>query len=287
MPTTRATTSESAAPPNVHTVARYEDIDRERWAALTTSVPPAVVNPGEIPLEELVDIYLPLADLIVARAAGKRPFVVAITGSVAVGKSAAAAGLSAVLSPGPPERAVDVVGTDGFLFPNRVLAARGLSERKGFPETFDHESLLRFLAAVCSGTDEVRAPVYSHTTYDVVDGAAQIVRQPAVLILEGLPFPDDHVDLSIYLDAAEADIERWYVRRFLALCEEGRSDDASFFRHFNAYSEADAVAFARQVWDAINHVNLHEHILPTRDACDVIMEKGPDHAVRRVRLRLA
>ena len=231
-------------------------------------------------------MYVPLAELIRTRAADAQPFVVAITGSVAVGKSAAAEALAAVLTPGPPARAVDVVGTDGFLFPNRVLAARGLTERKGFPETFDHESLVRFLLAVRAGEPEVRAPIYSHATYDVVDGDAQIVRRPAVLILEGLPFPDDHVDLSIFLDAAETDIESWYIERFLALCDEAKSDDASFFRYFSGLSQPDAIAFARQVWDAINHVNLHEHILPTRDGCDVILEKGPDHAVRRVRLRL-
>jgi type I pantothenate kinase len=191
-----------------------------------------------------------------------------------------------VLAPGPPATSVDVVGTDGFLFPNRVLAARGLADRKGFPETFDHESLVRFVAAVRAGEPEVAAPVYSHTIYDVIDGGVQIVRRPSVLILEGLPFPDEHVDLSVFLDADETDIESWFVVRFVALCEEAKSDDASFFRYFSGYSQADATAFARQVWDTVNHVNLHEHILPTREGCDVILEKGPDHAVRRVRLRL-
>ncbi len=267
-------------------MAHYEDFDRDQWAATSPS-PGAVFTPtGDVPAAELTDVYVPLAELIRERAAGTEPFVVAITGSVAVGKSAAAGALAAVLAPGPPVRSVDVVGTDGFLFSNRVLAARGLSERKGFPETFDHEAMVRFLTAVRSGVPEVHAPVYSHTRYDVVEGGAQIVRHPAVLILEGLPFPDDHVDLSIFLDAAEADIVAWYVARFLVLCDEAKSDDASFFRYFRGFSEPDAVAFARQVWDAINRVNLHEHILPTRDGCDVILEKGPDHAVRRVRLRV-
>jgi type I pantothenate kinase len=267
-------------------MAAYEDIERERWAASAASTPLGLMALGEVLLVELIDIYLPLARLVTTRAAGAEPFVVAITGSVAVGKSAAAAALAAVLAPGPPERTVDIVGTDGFLFPNRVLAARGLTDRKGFPETFDHDSLVGFLAAVRAGDAEVRAPVYSHATYDVVEGGAQIVRRPSVLILEGLSFPGEQVDLSIYLDAAEADIERWFVARFLALCAEAKTDDGSFFRYFSGYSESDVVAFARQAWDAINHVNLHDHILPTRDGCDVILEKGPDHAVRRVRLRL-
>lgn len=267
-------------------MARYEDFDRDQWAASAASMLPAFETAGDVPAAELADVYVPLAELIRERAAGAEPFVVAITGSVAVGKSASAEALAAVLAPGPPARSVDVVGTDGFLFPNRVLAARGLSERKGFPETFDHEAMVRFLTAVRSGVPEVHAPVYSHTTYDVVEGGAQVVRRPTVLILEGLPFPDDHVDLSIFLDAAESDIEAWYVARFLALCDEAKTDDASFFRYFSGFSEPDVVAFARQVWDAINRVNLHEHILPTRGGCDVILEKGSDHAVRRVRLRV-
>lgn len=275
-------------------MARYQDFDREQWTASRSSTAPTATFsgaspeplPGAVPTTELVAVYVPLAELIRSRAVDGQPFVVAITGSVAVGKSAAAAALAAVLAPGPPARRVDVVGTDGFLFPNRVLAARGLADRKGFPETFDHESLVRFVAAVRAGEPEVAAPVYSHTIYDVIDGGVQIVRRPAVLILEGLPFPDEQVDLSVFLDADETDIESWFVVRFLALCEEAKSDDASFFRYFSGYSQADATAFARQVWDAVNHVNLHEHILPTRDGCDVILEQGPDHAVRRVRLRL-
>ncbi len=266
-------------------MARFEEYDREQWARSRRSVRRISGPVGAVPVTELADVYLPLADLIGTRAMDAQPFVVAITGSVAVGKSAAAAALASVLGSGQPAQAVDVVGTDGFLFPNRVLAARGLADRKGFPETFDHETLVAFLAAVRSGAAEVSAPVYSHRTYDVVGGAAQVVRRPSVLILEGLPFPDHHVDLSVYLDAEESDIEDWYVARFLELCAEARSDGSSFFRSFSGFRDAEVAEVARQVWVAINHVNLHEHILPTRDGCDVILEKGPDHAVRRVRLR--
>jgi type I pantothenate kinase len=159
-------------------------------------------------------------------------------------------------------------------------------ERKGFPESFDHDTLARFLVAVRSGAPEARAPVYSHATYDIVDGATQVVAQPSVLILEGLPFPDDHVDFTVYLDAATADIEEWYVQRFCRLVADAANDDSSFFRMFDGFTHPQADAFARQVWASINLVNLEECILPTRDTSDVILVKGPDHAVQRVRLRV-
>jgi len=230
-------------------------------------------------------VYGPLAELVADRAGSSAPFVVAITGSVAVGKSAAAAALSVALGTDTTRAPVSVVCTDGFLYPNRELIARGLMERKGFPESFDHDALARFLIAVRGGAPDVHAPVYSHATYDIVDGAAQIVQQPSVLILEGLPFPDDHVDLTVYLDAVTSDIEEWYVQRFCRLVDDAATDEASFFRMFDGYSHAQADAFARQVWASINLVNLEECILPIRDSSDVILVKGPDHAVQRVRVR--
>jgi len=267
-------------------VARYVDFDRGEWAARRRT-PPRPVPTGTVAPADQVEVYGPLADLVAERAGGTAPFVVAVTGSVAVGKSASAAALSAALTGDEPGEQVAVVCTDGFLFPNRVLAARGLLDRKGFPESFDHDALARFLVTLRGGASEARAPVYSHATYDIVEGEAQVVRRPRVLILEGLPFPEDHVDLTVFLDAAEVDIERWFVVRFCSLCADARTDDTSaYYRIFSGYSDAQAGAFARQVWAAINHVNLEEHILPVRDGSDVILEKGPDHAVRRVRLRV-
>jgi type I pantothenate kinase len=260
------------------------EFDRREWAGrgvragLSTDADPDAL----VSASDRVEIYGPLAALLVERAEGKAPFVVSVTGSVAVGKSAAAAALAAALRPRP----VAVVCTDGFLLPNRVLDARGLTARKGFPESFDHDALARFLLDVRSGAPEAHAPVYSHATYDIVEDQTQVVRQPDVLVLEGLPFPEDHVDFTVYLDADEADIERWFVTRFRALCADARADQASFFRPFAGYSEEQATRFASGVWAAINRVNLEEHILPVRDTSDVILEKGPDHAVRRVRLRV-
>jgi type I pantothenate kinase len=245
-------------------------------------VPSEAGADGLVSRADRVEIYGPLAALVLERAEGRTPFVVAVTGSVAVGKSAAAAALAAELHP----QRVAVVCTDGFLLPNRVLDARGLAARKGFPESFDHDALARFLLEVRAGVAEAHAPVYSHAIYDIVEGEAQVVRRPDVLVLEGLPFPDDHVDFTVYLDADEADIERWFVARFGGLCAEARTDDASFFRPFASYSEQQATQFAHGVWAAINHVNLEEHILPVRDTSDVILEKDADHGVRRVRLRV-
>ena len=270
--------------------ARYQDFDRAQWAArrraTTTLDAPGLHEPSdEVSVADVLEIYGPLAELLAERSGRAEPFVVAVTGSVAVGKSAAAAALAAAFGIETTRTPVSVVCTDGFLYPNRELAARGIMERKGFPESFDHDALTRFLIAVRSGAPETHAPVYSHATYDIVDGATQVVERPSVLILEGLPFPDDHVDFTVYLDAATADIEEWYVQRFCRLVADAATDDSSFFRMFAADTRDEAAAFARQVWAAINLVNLEEHILPVRETSDVILVKGSDHAVEKVRLR--
>jgi type I pantothenate kinase len=267
-------------------MVRYEDFDRSRWAARRRACTPIDAGLNEVAADDLVDVYGPLAELVAERAGNAEPFVVAVTGSVAVGKSAAAGALSAALATDTKRAPISVVCTDGFLYPNRELVARGILERKGFPESFDHDALNRFLVSVRDGVPEARAPVYSHAIYDIVDGAAQVVARPSVLILEGLPFPDDHVDFTVYLDAAPDDIEHWYVERFVALCAGAATDPSSFFRIFAGYTPDQAAAFARQVWTSINLVNLELCILPTRDGSDVILEKASDHAVRRVRVRI-
>jgi type I pantothenate kinase len=268
----------------------YEDFDRAQWAARrrvsSRATSDVAARPGEVTVADVLEVYGPLAELITDRAGRAAPFVIAVSGSVAVGKSAAAAALARAFGIGTTRAPVSVVCTDGFLYPNRELVARGLMERKGFPESFDHDALARFLVAVRGGAAETHAPVYSHAIYDIVDGQTQVVEQPSVLILEGLPFPDDHVDFTIYLDAATPDIEEWYVQRFCRLVAEAATDDTSFFRVFDGYSAAQAEASARQVWASINLVNLEEHILPTRDRSDAIVVKGPDHTVQRVRLRV-
>ena len=194
-------------------------------------------------------------------------------------------------------RAFELVTTDGFLHPNAVLEARGLMGRKGFPESYDLRRLLGFLSSVKGGEPEVAAPVYSHHAYDIVPGEEQVVLQPDIVIVEGLTvlqagdgrapqlFVSDFFDFSLYVDADEADIEQWYLDRFLTLRETAFADERSFFHHFAALSEDEAIQVARSIWRSINGVNLHENILPTRERARLILEKAPDHSVRAVRLR--
>ncbi len=304
----------------------YVRFTRDEWARLRAATPLTLTEADleqlrgineRIALDEVADIYLALSrllnlyvaasqnlhrvsDTFLGSPAAKVPYVIAVAGSVAVGKSTTARILQALLARWPDHPQVDLVTTDGFLFPNRVLEERGLMERKGFPESYDLRRLVRFLADVKSGRPEVSAPVYSHLTYDIVPGEEQVVRQPDIVIVEGLTvlqtsdgrggrsqqlFVSDFFDFSLYVDADESDIEQWYLDRFLTLRDTAFTDERSFFHHFAALSENEAIEVARGIWRSINGVNLHENILPTRERARLILEKAPDHSVRAVRLR--
>jgi type I pantothenate kinase len=271
----------------------------------------------QVSLTDVVEVYLPLSRLLnlhfrSARLLGgvrdeflghnieQRPYVIGIAGSVAVGKSTFARTLRALLARWPDHPSVALVTTDGFLYPNATLAERGLMGRKGFPESYDRRRMIEFLAAVKGGEAQAVAPVYSHQAYDIVPGESQVVERPDILIFEGLNvlqtgvpasshspsvIVSDFFDLSLYLDADDADIESWYVNRFLRLQRTVFQDPKSYFHHYRNLSQDEAIEVARGIWREINLLNLQENILPTRDRADVVLRKRTDHLVGEVWLR--
>jgi type I pantothenate kinase len=304
----------------------YLSFTHDEWERLRASTP-MTLSAGDVErlrgindklsLEEVAKIYLPLSRLLnlyVAATQGlyrasaqflgdstaKVPFIIGIAGSVAVGKSTTARVLRELLARWPNHPKVDLVTTDGFLFPNRVLKARGIMHRKGFPESYDVRRLLQFVADVKSGVAEVSAPVYSHLRYDIVPGQVQAVRQPDIVILEGLNvlqtsnvpdrrkppvFVSDFFDFSIYVHGKPSHVQTWYIERFLTLCRTAFQNPESYFHRYASLSKEEARETARQIWQNINEINLKENILPTRERADLILDKSADHTIQRVLLR--
>lgn len=232
----------------------------------------------------MADPLAELAERLIASLSSEPPHIVGIGGAVAVGKSTVAAGLARLLA--DRGRHVHIVATDAFLFPNAVLQERNITFRKGFPESFDIDAILRFLAEVRRGSKRVASPVYSHAVYDIVPGEQSTIADPDIVILEGviaLQSPVvDAIDAPIYIDADEDDVREWFVARFQALTDEARRDETSFYRMFVAMSPAELVAVAEGTWDSINGVNLHEHIAPSRANAMFIVEKARDHSIREI-----
>jgi type I pantothenate kinase len=304
----------------------YAVFDRGSWRALAAgSTLPldeaelrSLASLGDrIDLDEVATVYLPLARLLSLHVAASRrlwaaqsaflgdstakvPFVIAVAGSVAVGKSTTARLLQTLLTATPEAPRVDLVTTDGFLLPNAQLESRGLLGRKGFPESYDRRALIRFLADVKSGREKVFAPVYDHQSYDIVPEARQAVDRPDILVLEGLNvlqagrrndgtapevFLSDFFDFSVYVDASEADIQRWYVERFLALRRTAFQDTTAYFHRFATLTDDQAHETALGIWAAVNGPNLRSNIAPTRSRARLVLQKAADHSVRRVLLR--
>jgi type I pantothenate kinase len=299
----------------------YIELDRRQWRDLRQSMP-MVLTEGElrnlrglgeqIDLTEVADVYLPLSRLIHLQVAARQrlfaatatflgerqperqvPFIIAVAGSVAVGKSTTARVLQALLARWESHPKVDLVTTDGFLYPTAELERRGIMHRKGFPESYDRRALLRFVTEVKSGAADVSAPVYSHLTYDIVRDTKHHVQQPDILIVEGLNvlqtgsrlMVSDLFDFSIYVDARIEDIEDWYIHRFLAMRSTAFADPHSHFHHYASLTDRQATLAARDIWNGINRPNLVENILPTRPRATLVLRKDSDHAINRVRLR--
>ncbi len=304
----------------------YRYFSREDWAKLRADTPMTLVPRDlemlsglidELSIEEVEEVYLPLSRLlnlyvaasqelhtVTSRFLGRRdrrvPFIIGCAGSVAVGKSTTARVLKALLARWPDHPRVDLITTDGFLWPNRELEARGLMHRKGFPESFDTARLLNFLGDVKSGKSNVVAPVYSHFHYDIIPGQHVIVDRPDILIVEGLnvlqparlpkggaaiPFVSDFFNFSIYIDAEPEVIQAWYVARFMRLRQTAFRDPAAYFHRYAHMTNEEAVAKALEIWSTINHRNLEENILPTRQRARLILTKGPSHRIENVALR--
>jgi type I pantothenate kinase len=303
----------------------YLTFAHDEWAKLRAATPLTLTEDDlerlrgineRLSLEEVTKIYLPISRLLnlyvgasqglhrataqfLGDSTAKVPFVVGVAGSVAVGKSTTARVLRELLARWPNHPKVELLTTDGFLFPNKLLKSRGLMNRKGFPESYDTKRLVQFVADVKSGKAEVAGPVYSHLRYDIVPEEQQVVRQPDIMIVEGLNvlqpadrrqaaggvFVSDFFDFSIYVDARAQDIQRWYVERFLTLRETAFRNPESYFHRYASLGATEARRVARQIWSTINGVNLRENILPTRTRADLILEKATDHVVRRVHLR--
>jgi type I pantothenate kinase len=307
-------------------ISPYRIFPRAEWARLRADTP-MTLSPAEVgrlrsvydrlDMREVEEIYLPLSRLLSLYVAttqrlfraqqnflgtedSKVPYIIGVAGSVAVGKSTTARVLKALFARWPNTPRVDLVTTDGFLYPNAVLEREGLMERKGFPESYDLPALLRFLNEVKAGRHPVRAPIYSHLVYDVKPNEWVTVDQPDILIVEGLnvlqtgrppkdgkaiPYVSDFFDFSIYLDADEDVLLRWYVDRFLALRGTAFSDPQSYFHRYSKFSDEEAVKTASSIWSRINLANLHENIPPTRQRADLILTKGESHLIEEVALR--
>ena len=297
----------------------YIELDREQWRKLRKSMPQVLTEDeleqlrgigDEIDLEEVSEVYLPLSRLINLRVQAHRrlnqvtetflgepvppiPYIIGVSGSVAVGKSTTARVLQVLLQRWESSPRVDLVTTDGFLLPTAELERRRILHRKGFPESYDQAALLNFVTRVKSGSRNVQAPVYSHEAYDRIPNESITVDAPDILILEGLNvlqtgptlMVSDLFDFSVYVDARREDIEDWYIDRFLRLKNTAFKDPRAHFHHFADLTDEEATVIAREIWQTVNLPNLMENVLPTRVRASLVLRKGADHSVQKVRMR--
>jgi type I pantothenate kinase len=319
-------TVKTSAPAGESNFTPFVELDRQTWSRLSNELEQPLNQEDierlrglgdQLDMNEVREVYLPLSRLLNLYVAGagelhratttflgerfrRTPFVIGVAGSVAVGKSTTARVLREMLRRWPGTPNVELVTTDGFLYPNAELIRRGLMERKGFPESYNRRALLRFVSEVKSGAEEVRAPLYSHLTYDIVPDRQVVVRRPDVLIVEGLnvlqaarPQLDgrssltvsDFFDFSVYVDARTRYIEEWYIKRFLKLRSSAFADPESYFHRYAYLTDQQARATALDIWKRINEPNLRQNVLPTRGRAQLVLTKEADHSIRRMLLR--
>jgi type I pantothenate kinase len=298
----------------------YLDFTSDEWAALRASTPLTLtesdvekirginvlldidmVEQAFLPLSRLLNLHVQgsrqlatVTDTFLGTPPRPRPFVIGVAGSVAVGKSTISRVLQELLARWPEHPQVELVTTDGFLYPNAILESRGLMDRKGFPESYDRRSLLEFVARSKAGDDHLEVPVYSHFAYDVLPGETRVVSRPDILILEGLnvlqagdggAFVSDYFDFSIFVDADIDAVRGWYIERFLTLRDTAFTEPDAYFHRYAGLPDEEAKEVAGDIWARINEVNLIENILPTRERASLILKKAADHSIDRVRLR--
>ena len=294
-------TSAEWAALRANTPLTLTESDVEKIRGINVNLDVDMVEHSFLPLSRLLNLHVlgsnqlaTVTDTFLGTPPGPRPFVIGIAGSVAVGKSTISRVLQELLSRWPQHPRVELVTTDGFLWPNAELAERGLMDRKGFPESYDRRSLLEFVALAKAGEEHLEVPVYSHSGYDVMEGETRTLSRPDILILEGLnvlqagergAFVSDYFDFSIFVDADIEAVRGWYIERFITLRDTAFTQPDSFFHRYAGLSDEEAVAVATDIWERINQVNLVENILPTRERATLILKKAPDHSVERVRLR--
>lgn len=293
-------------------LAEHTDIDLdestlERLRGLGDPTSPADVAAIYRPLTQLLHLYMANAGTLNDQSnkflrlkVRRTPFVIGVAGSVAVGKSTTSRVLQELLRRAPGSPKVDLITTDGFLYPNAELERRGLLERKGFPKSYNRRALLQFVMDVKSGVPEVSAPVYSHLSYDILPDEQAIVSSPDILIIEGLNVlqparvesdgrsgaaVSDYFDFSVFVDADETDVKAWFAERFMKLRDTAFHDERSFFRRFAELNDAEARSLADEIWEQINGPNFRQNIAPTRERATAILRKGPDHSIETISIR--